>query len=423
MEEEWGADANEAVELSLLSTTTGKPIATFHPQFTYGIFGESENIFGYKDPNLQISFAANDMKCCLDISYEDKMEPIGSVQAEDLEATISDFLPEDCEKDLKEFQTKIVNRDDSKWNPPGDKISEYTLKGKTYEIWRSTIDDASCRDVLKNIQILVTFYIEGGTAIDLEDEEWTNKRWEVYFLYEKSPANYTFIGYCTCYRYYLYNPKSPDISRIRISQFLILPPFQHQGHGKNLYSTLITHFLSTPTIQEITVEDPSEAFQNLRDLQDLERLTPAFTNANLTPQSFTNKSFPAEDIRTQAKLPVRQFARACEMFMLRGIEKGDDKSMKVFRLLVKARIYKQNKDVLAQLDRLERIDKLHDTYLHVEDEYKALLIAAGSAPVEEEEGEGDDDEEEVEEMDMGHKRPANGEGEAGRAAKRVRVAE
>src|SRR5437868_2335716 len=93
MEEEWSTDANEAVELSLISTTNGKPIATFHPQFTYGIFGDSENIFGYKDLDLQISFAANDMKCCLDISYEDKMEPQGTVQAEDLEAIIMEFLP------------------------------------------------------------------------------------------------------------------------------------------------------------------------------------------------------------------------------------------------------------------------------------------------------------------------------------------
>jgi len=96
--------------------------------------------------------------------------------------------------------------------------------------------------------------------------------------------------------------------------------------------------------------------------------------------------------------------------MLQGIEKGDEKSMKAFRLLVKARIYRQNKDVLAQLDRLERIDKLHDTYLHVEDEYKGLLIAAKTAPVEEEE---------VEEIEMEKKRSANGDG--GRAAKRARV--
>jgi len=228
--------------------------------------------------------------------------------------------------------------------------------------------------------------------------------------YEKSATNRTFIGYCTCYRYYLYNPKSPDTSRIRISQFLILPPFQHQGHGKNLYNSLITHFLTVTPIQEITVEDPSEAFQNLRDIQDLHRLTSALTQSNLTPLTFSNKSFPGADIRTRAKLPVRQFARVCEMFMLQGIEKGDEKSMKAFRLLVKARIYKQNKDVLAQLDRLERIDKLHDTYLHVEDEYKGLLIAAKTAPVEEEE---------AEEIEMEKKRSANGDG--GRAAKRARV--
>jgi len=87
--------------------------------------------------------------------------------------------------------------------------------------------------------------------------------------YEKSATNRTFIGYCTCYGYYLYNPKSPYTSRLRISQFLRLSLFQHQGHGKNLYNSPITRFLTIPSIQEITVEDPGEAFPNLRNIQYL----------------------------------------------------------------------------------------------------------------------------------------------------------
>jgi histone acetyltransferase 1 len=61
-------------------------------------------------------------------------------------------------------------------------LSGYTLKGKNYEIWRSSVDDVRCRELLDNVQVLVLLYIEGGSYINLEDEEWTNQRWEVFFL-------------------------------------------------------------------------------------------------------------------------------------------------------------------------------------------------------------------------------------------------
>lgn len=57
------------------------------------------------------------------------------------------------------------------------------------------------------------------------------------------------------------------------------------------------------------------------------------------------------------------------MELLRKLNKKDPKQYKQYRLLVKSRIYKQNRDLLVQLDRLERIDKLEETYLHVEDDY------------------------------------------------------
>lgn len=61
------------------------------------------------------------------------------------------------------------------------------------------------------------------------------------------------------------------------------------------------------------------------------------------------------------------------MKLLKDLEKKEQKLYKQFRLLVKSRIYKQNRDVMAQLDRLERIDKLEETYLHVEDDYLRQL--------------------------------------------------
>lgn len=127
----------------------------------------------------------------------------------------------------------------------------------------------------------------------------------------------------------------------------------------------------------------------------------------------SKKDFPLEAVRKAAKMPERQFARCVEMALLQDLQEKDgkksderkrkDRNWKMFRLVVKGRIYKQNRDTLAQLDRLERIDKLEETYFHVEDEYKRLLesVKNGRA-IEDKEGiEKRANEEEEEEIDMG----------------------
>lgn len=79
------------------------------------------------------------------------------------------------------------------------------------------------------------------------------------------------------------------------------------------------------------------------------------------------------------------------------LNKKDPKQYKQYRLLVKCRVYKQNRDLLVQLDRLERIDKLEETYLHVEDDYfRQLGKLKVGGPVDS--GKGGNDEASDEEM-------------------------
>jgi len=69
---------------------------------------------------------------------------------------------------------------------------------------------------------------------------------------------------------------------------VILPPYQHQGHGcpsfpvpffrflthtaAALYNAIYQYVLTVPTVVELTVEDPAEAFEDLRDRNDLAML-------------------------------------------------------------------------------------------------------------------------------------------------------
>src|SRR5438034_4956109 len=98
---------------------------------------------------------------------------------------------------------------------------------------------------------------------------------------------YSIVGYSTTYRWYFYHKSAAERSkvsnapfpfqpvsisqipsRLRVSQFLILPPHQLSGHGSHLYRTIHSASLSDPTIYELTVEDPNEAFDALRDTND-----------------------------------------------------------------------------------------------------------------------------------------------------------
>lgn len=288
--------------------------------------------------------------------------------------------------------------------------------------------------------------------LDLGDEEWTQARWRVFFLYpisqslngqllliplhsyEKLPRSpkantspYSIVGYSTSYRFLTYVPptQKPSLqtftlppstpihpaslpSRARISQFLILPPHQHHSHGSHLFNAITRTFLADPTVSEITVEDPNEAFDDLRDYCDYTRLSANNTfsriilNTSPPPSAVPRKQrvVPTshlldvpllEKLRLKNKLAPRQFYRLVELYLLslippykrqsgvarltqRGKTKDDDdRAYYYWRLLVKQRVYKKNRDVLMQLDRSERIEKVEQTVGQVAGDYERLL--------------------------------------------------
>lgn len=198
-------------------------------------------------------------------------------------------------------------------------------------------------------------------------------------------------------------------SRARISQFLILPPHQGHSHGTHLITTITKTFLSTPTVWEITVEDPNEAFDDLRDYTDYTRLQANGTLSQVVlstdlPPTLTAKRIGVrvptsklldlprlESLRQENKLAPRQFSRLVEMYLLSRIppetrqrgtarltQRGkstnsDDRAYYYWRLLVKQRVYKQNRDLLAQLERIERIEKVEETVGDLVGDYERLL--------------------------------------------------
>lgn len=345
------------------------------------------------------------------------------------------------------FDAAVSNSSNATYTPPGELWKTIQSGGNTYEVWKGSLADSAVQQMIKRIQILVPFFIEGGTLIELNDPEWSLERWTVFFLYQKRKVDvlpdsspYVFMGFSTVYRYFYFQPllpleprqtKKQRIShpaslnfqlplpevvtfsslpcRSRISQFIILPPFQGGGNGSRFYNAIFDFYLKESQTIEITVEDPNEAFDDLRDINDLARLRtlPEFTALRINNAIIPRSKGPVprdimdlaalEKIRAKIKIAPRQFYRVVEMQLLSMIplsirqsllveqerkkvadSKAKEHEYHLWTLWVKRRLYKHNKDMLAQLDHSERIEKLEQALSGVEGDYARLLRAFDS---------------------------------------------
>lgn len=196
--------------------------------------------------------------------------------------------------------------------------------------------------------------------------------------------------------------------RTRLSQFVILPPFQGKGNGARLYKTIFETYHAQPQTHEFTVENPNESFDDLRDICDLTfvRTIPEVNALSLDTSVSIPKSGVVpplivggdalENIRLKTKIAPRQFARVVEMHLMSKLPdsvrptldldavvpaptKADKHQERIWQLIVKQRLYRHNRDVLSQLELAERIEKLRETLTSVELEYARLLAAHNRA--------------------------------------------
>lgn len=181
------SSGNECISLGLVNPVTAEPVAhAFNPLFTY-FFGQGESdeaqeedyqIFGYKELAIDIGFRAHDMKIHVKKEYDGVFPAIGEIKPIDLDELLKEYLPTDYSTEPETVSQEEIDA----WKPPGEVAYSYTIDDDKWEIWCASLTDQKARDILRNMQILVPLYIEGGTCQDLEDQDWTLERWKIYFL-------------------------------------------------------------------------------------------------------------------------------------------------------------------------------------------------------------------------------------------------
>jgi histone acetyltransferase 1 len=162
---------------------------------------------------------------------------------------------------------------DLHFTPFGEKVHEYTLDNDTFEYYSCNFETRNFTKYLNRLQHLLVFFIDGVQCIEYD------LRWSLVTVYKANE----FVGFCSYYNFYHY----PESTRVRISQFFILPPFQKKGHGSRLYEFLFSTFRLNDDVYDVTVEDPNDYFQDLRDKCDARMLWRENALMNRTCTSLT----------------------------------------------------------------------------------------------------------------------------------------
>ncbi|KAJ1960174.1 histone acetyltransferase 1, partial [Dimargaris xerosporica] len=298
-DDDWVVNSNDALRFHFFDPTNLSPASaktilhnspSFAPVFTYPLFGLKEKIYGYKDLTMDLYFSQAALSTFLQVRHSAQRPSISEPTMQSAEPPtkrtrmVSDVATDTPEEILRQYVT-IDSADnvmdfliqakkaDARFVPHGNQVFSYQLDSTkdpsvSYVVHRANFATPGFADYHRRLRCFVLFYIEGASYIE-EDP-----RWDIYTIYRKTidedpdSATYALVGFTTTYRFYHY----PDQERPRISQFLILPPYAGQGHGRTLYQMLYQQWLADPVVYDISVEDPSDLFSDLRDKCDLRYL-------------------------------------------------------------------------------------------------------------------------------------------------------
>lgn len=428
--EAWIANATSSTTISLVDSEEGQ-LASFKPSFTYPIFGETEQVFGYKDLKIILAFDSKNFTPFLNVKYSEKLDDDLLYEKAKMDANVGyqdededeeeHNYEEDEEKNEEDFESDepiefdplvklakllphedLTIKDEESWTKKchddkglvkrilttnGNVIST-SEKATVYKINISNFK--LIHDRLKLFSLL---FIEGASYIQDDDDIW-----DVYIMLEQGTDKV--IGYATCYKYWNYKGGSKTFDSLeevpqdysfkgRISQFLIFPTFQNKKFGSLLYNGIYDHWLKDNSIIEINIEDPNESFDALRDKNDFNRIVKSTeVMSMIDPNMFLQSKLSKDDLEKhytkivnylheKLKIQFKQAQRLLEMvFIYLNLDA-------FVKLIMMKRVYKQNYELLMDFSKEDRNEKLAETVENIKQEYFeriSLLIESDEPP-------------------------------------------
>ncbi|CAD0204803.1 unnamed protein product [Chrysodeixis includens] len=365
-------DGNEVLEFKLVRSVDDleNEDTSFGPEMCHQVFGDNENIFGYTDLHIRLYYSAGSLQTYLGIEYTEKIEPNKSegMKADDVEGALTKVLAPGYVTNLDHF-VSILKKDES-FVPHGQMLHAFTVTPfdggdkRSFEVYFSEISTPGFLVYHERLQTFLLWYVDAASFIDVDDDQWTFFTVFEKFQSSEGCVRYATAAYATVYRYYAY----PRHSRPRISQVLTLPPFRKLGICAQLLQAIYSHFIIQPEVVDITVEDPSQDFQRIRDYVDVKNCSelPAFQPAKLY-QGFSQEM--VNQASNKFKINKKQARRVYEILRLKNTNTSDKTAYLNYRLDVKNRLNAPFQKKKLEIKKLQKVLK--------PEEYAATISSTG----------------------------------------------
>ncbi|KAI3956963.1 hypothetical protein MKX01_000997 [Papaver californicum] len=351
-----GVEANDCIKIFLVSSKEEVDVEEsfcIDPIDLNRFFDEDGKVYGYKDLKINIWLSSVSFHAYADITFEstadggkgitDLKSALQSIFGESLMEAKDDFL-QTFSKEAQYIRDvscngKVVQHK----NPRNHQNGAFSV-----EVIHLPVTSIPVGELYGRLVPLVLLLVDGSSPIDI-----TDPKWEIYLMVQKTDqagdSNSKLLGFATVYRFYQY----PDSSRLRISQMLVLPPYQGQGQGRHLLEVLNSVAISD-NVHDMAIEEPSDYLQQVRTCIDtlrlltLDAIKPAVDSVtshliqeNLSKKTSKFESDPpstlVEEVRKTLKINKKQFMQCWEVLIYLALDPNDKKLMNNYRTLISDR--------------------------------------------------------------------------------------
>ncbi|KAJ6763222.1 HISTONE ACETYLTRANSFERASE TYPE B CATALYTIC SUBUNIT [Salix purpurea] len=346
-----GIEANQCILIYLVSSK--EEVGASHsfrisPVDLNSFFDEDGKIYGYNGLKITIWVSSISFHAFADIKFQSTSD--GGKGITDLKSSLQRIFADTLRVILLDPLSQMERYCNTK--PPMDMLilnSHLGTAASDVEVVRMVIGNTAAGHLYSRLVPLVLLLIDGSNPIDVEDPGW-----ELYVLVQKKSdeqgdGQHKLLGFTAVYRFYHY----PDSTRLRLSQILVLPPYQHKGYGGHLVEVL-SNVAILEDVYDLTVEEPLDYFQHVRTSVDIKRLlhfAPIQEAVNSTVSylkqgklskkthvpCFNPPASAVEDVRKTLKINRKQFLQCWEVLIYLGLDPVD-KYMEDFVAIISSRV-------------------------------------------------------------------------------------
>lgn len=343
-----GVEANECMKVFLVwnpGEVGSVDCTAIQPFDLNHFFGEDGKIYGYKNLKINVWISAKSFHGYADVSFDETSD--GGKGITDLKPVLQNIFGENLvekeeflhtfSKECEYIRTAVTNgsaikHDGSYESDPAVEIVRVELQGAAAFLYSRLVP-------------LVLLLVEGSTPIDIGEHGW-----EMLLVVKKATqeagSKFELLGFAAVHNFFHY----PESIRLRISQILVLPPYQGEGHGLGLLEA-INYIAQSENIYDVTIESPSDYLQYVRSSIDCLRLlmfdpikpalgaiVSSLKETNLSKRAQSLRMVPPADlmetVRQKLKINKKQFLRCWEILIFLSLDSQDHKSMDNFRACI-----------------------------------------------------------------------------------------